>query len=122
MDRDAVYSKIGWRLLPYLMSGASNASMEQAAKLAGKNLWYQIYGARDRKVAADLVKRAIDLGLTTLAVTCDVPVASNRERNRRNGFVRPMRMTLPTILEAILHPAWVIDYYRTGGLPMPENW
>src|SRR3954451_16584368 len=46
--------------VPYLMSGASNASMEQGAKLAGKNLWYQIYGARNRKVAADLVKRAMD--------------------------------------------------------------
>jgi (S)-mandelate dehydrogenase len=108
--------------IPYLMSGASNASMEQGAKLAPKNLWYQIYGARDRSVAADLVKRAIDCGLTTLAVTCDVPVSSNRERNRRNGFVRPLRMTLPTILEAMLHPAWVINYYRSGGLPMLENW
>jgi len=108
--------------VPYLMSGASNASMEDGAKLAGKNLWYQIYGARDRKVAADLAKRAIDLGLTTLAVTCDVPVSSNRERNRRNGFVRPLRMTLPTILEAMLHPAWVINYYRSGGLPMLGNW
>lgn len=108
--------------VPYLMSGASNASMEQAAKLAGKNLWYQIYGARNRAVAADLVKRAIDCGLTTLALTCDVPVSSNRERNRRNGFVRPLRMTLPTILEAMLHPAWVINYYRSGGLPMLGNW
>ena len=108
--------------VPYLMSGASNASMEQGAKLAGKNLWYQIYGARNREVAADLVQRAIDCGVTTLAVTCDVPVSSNRERNRRNGFVRPLRMTLPTILEAMLHPAWVLNYYRTGGLPMLGNW
>ena len=108
--------------VPYLMSGASNASMEAAAKLAGKNLWFQIYGAKNRTFQLDLVKRAIDLGLTTIAVTCDVPVSSNRERNRRNGFVRPLRMTLPTILEAMLHPAWVIDYYRTGGLPMLGNW
>src|ERR1700735_1831322 len=108
--------------IPYLMSGASNASMEQGAKLAPKNLWYQIYGARDRTVQLDLVKRAIDCGLTTLAVTCDVPVSSNRERNRRNGFVRPLRMTLPTILEAMLHPAWVLNYYRQGGLPMLGNW
>ena len=108
--------------VPYLMSGAANASMEQGAKLAPRNLWYQIYGARNRDVAADLVKRAIDCGVTALAVTCDVPVASNRERNRRNGFVRPLRMTLPTILEAMLHPAWVLNYYRSGGLPMLENW
>lgn len=108
--------------IPYLMSGASNASMEQGVKLAPKNLWYQIYGARDRGFQLDLVKRAIDCGLTTIAVTCDVPVSSNRERNRRNGFVRPLKMTLPTILEAMLHPAWVINYYRDGGLPMLGNW
>jgi (S)-mandelate dehydrogenase len=108
--------------IPYLMSGASNASMEQGAKLAPKNLWYQIYGARDRAFQLDLVKRANALGLTTIAVTCDVPVSSNRERNRRNGFVRPLRMTLPTILEAMLHPAWVTNYFRHGGLPMLANW
>ena len=51
--------------VPYLMSGAANASMEQAAKLAPKNLWYQIYGARDRSFQLDLVKRAKDLGLST---------------------------------------------------------
>src|ERR1700735_3258286 len=53
--------------IPYLMSGASNASMEQGAKLAGKNQWYQIYGAKDRAFQLDLVKRAIDCGLTTIA-------------------------------------------------------
>jgi (S)-mandelate dehydrogenase len=107
--------------IPYLMSGASNASMEAGAKLAPNNLWYQIYGAKDRSFQTDLVKRAIDCGLTTIAVTCDVPVSSNRERNRRNGFVRPLKMTLPTILEAMLHPAWVLNYYRSGGLPVLGN-
>ncbi len=108
--------------IPYLMSGASNASMEAGSRLAPNNMWYQIYGARNRDVAADLVRRAIDCGITTIAVTCDVPVSSNRERNRRNGFVRPLRMTLPTILEAMLHPGWVINYFRNGGLPMLGNW
>jgi (S)-mandelate dehydrogenase len=108
--------------VPYLMSGASNASMETGAKLAPRNLWYQIYGARDRSYQLDLVQRAKDLGLSTIAVTCDVPVSSNRERNRRNGFVRPLKMTLPTILEAMLHPEWVINYFKDGGLPMLANW
>lgn len=108
--------------VPYLMSGASNLSMEDGAKLAGKNLWYQIYGSKTRSFQLDLVKRAKDLGLNTIAVTCDVPVSSNRERNRRNGFVRPLRMSLPTILEAMLHPEWVINYYRNGGLPYFANW
>lgn len=108
--------------IPYLMSGASNLAMEEGAKIAPRNLWYQIYGSKDRSFQLDLVKRAIDCGVTTIAVTCDVPVSSNRERNRRNGFVRPLKMTLPTILEAMLHPEWVINYYRNGGLPMLGNW
>jgi (S)-mandelate dehydrogenase len=108
--------------VPYLMSGASNLSMQDGAKLAGKNLWYQIYGSKNRSFQLDLVKRAKDLGLNTIAVTCDVPVSSNRERNRRNGFVRPLRMSLPTILEAMLHPEWMINYFRHGGLPYFANW
>ncbi len=108
--------------VPYLMSGASNLSMEDGFKLAGQNLWYQIYGAKDRSFQLDLVKRATDLGLKTLAVTCDVPVSSNRERNRRNGFVRPLRMSVPTILESMLHPEWVANYFRHGGLPYFANW
>ncbi len=31
-------------------------------------------------------------------------------------------MTLPTMPEATLHPAWVINYFRNGGLPMLGNW
>src|ERR1700712_5741181 len=71
--------------IPYLMSGAANASMEQGAKLAPKNLWYQIYGARDRSFQLDLVRRGKDLGVGTIAVTCDVPVFSNRGRHPGNG-------------------------------------
>src|ERR1700733_14474288 len=109
--------------VPYLVGGgAAKAGGGGGAKGGGKNLWYQIYGSKNRSFQLDLVKRAIDLGLTTIAVTCDVPVSSNRERNRRNGFVRPLKMTLPTILEAMLPPAWVINYYRSGGLPMLGNW
>src|SRR5262245_1225477 len=42
--------------IPYVMSGAANLAMEEAAKLAPKNLWYQIYGAKNRDFAIDLVK------------------------------------------------------------------
>lgn len=107
--------------IPYMMSGASNASMEQAAKLAPDHLWYQIYGARDRGIAADLVRRAGDCGLQTIVVTADVPVSSNRERNRRNGFGRPLRLGLGTALEALLHPQWLLEYMR-HGLPVMGNW
>ncbi|MET0542874.1 MAG: alpha-hydroxy acid oxidase [Variovorax sp.] len=108
--------------IPFLLSSASNASVEAVAKLAPDHVWFQIYGTRDERINCDLVKRARDVGVSTLVVSVDVPVNSNRERNRRNGFSRPFRMTLPVVLEALGHPAWVLRYLRTGGIPMMSNW
>ena len=108
--------------VPYLMSNASNASIEAAAKLAPDNAWFQVYATADERINGDMVRRARDLALRTLVVTVDVPVNSNRERNRRNGFSRPPKMTSSVIFEALLHPAWVLNFIRTGGIPMMENW
>jgi L-lactate dehydrogenase (cytochrome)/(S)-mandelate dehydrogenase len=49
-------------------------------------------------------------------------VHSNRERNRRNGYSRPLNLPLKTKLEALLHPGWIAEYVRTGGQPLLPNW
>ena len=108
--------------IPYLMSSASNNSIEAAAKVAPNNTWFQIYGARTDKITEDLVRRAGASGLRTLVVTVDVPVNSNRERNKRNGFTRPLKMRPSILLEALGHPAWLIRYFRAGGIPLMQNW
>jgi len=108
--------------VPFLLSSASNAAVETVAKLAPEHVWFQIYGTREERINNDLVKRARDAGVRTLVVSVDVPVNSNRERNRRNGFSRPFRMTPSVVLEALGHPAWVLRYLRTGGIPMMSNW
>ncbi len=108
--------------VPYLMSSASNNSIEAAVKVAPNTTWFQVYGTRDEKITADLVRRARDLGVKNLVFTVDVPVASNRERNRRNGFSRPFRLTPSVVIEAMGHPMWVLRYLKTGGIPMMENW
>ena len=108
--------------IPYLMSSASNNSIEAAVKVAPKNTWFQIYGARTDEITVDLVRRARDLGVSTLVVTVDVPVNSNRERNKRNGFTRPLKMKFGMMLEALGHPAWLIRYFRAGGIPVMQNW
>ena len=41
--------------IPYIMSGASNDTIEEAAKIAPNNHWYQLYAARDHAVNADLI-------------------------------------------------------------------
>jgi (S)-mandelate dehydrogenase len=107
--------------IPYVMSSVTNGSLEAAAKIA-PNMWFQIYGTNDRAIMHDLVRRARDAGVATLVITVDVPMIQKRERNLRNGFTRPLKLTASTVLEALLHPGWVAEYFRHGGLPMMENW
>ena len=107
--------------VPFIMSGAATGRIEELGRLAPEQGWYQLYIARDRKISEDMARRAADAGLSTLVITIDVPVNSNRERNRRNGFVRPLKLTLKTKLEACLHPVWMAEYVRLGQ-PMLSNW
>ena len=109
--------------VPFIMSGASTDTIENLAKVAPDHGWYQMYTAKDKNISYDMIKRAKDAGLSTLVITVDVPVHSNRERNKRNGFSRPLRMPLGILLEAATHPGWLINYYRNGGgTPMLPNW
>lgn len=108
--------------IPYLMSSASNDSIEAAAKVAPHNTWFQMYGTTDHDINQDMVRRARDAGVETLVLTVDVPISSNRERNRRNGFARPLKMTPSVVIEAAGHPLWVLRYLMTGGVPMMQNW
>jgi (S)-mandelate dehydrogenase len=108
--------------IPYVMSSVTNASLEAAARIAGKNMWFQIYGTADRAIMHDLIRRARDAGIATLVVTVDVPMTQKRERNIRNGFTRPLKMTPAVVLEALLHPGWLVEFFRHGGIPMMENW
>lgn len=107
--------------IPFIMSGSSTASIEDLAKVAPDNGWYQMYTARDKSISEDMIRRAREAGLSTLVVTVDVPVHSNRERNRRNGFSRPLKLTLATKLDALRHPTWLAGYLK-HGTPMFSNW
>lgn len=107
--------------IPFVMSGASTASIEELGKLAPEQGWYQLYAANDKKISEDMIRRAADAGLSTLSFTVDVPVHSNRERNTRNGFSRPLKLSLATKLDALRHPAWLAGYMK-NGTPLMPNW
>lgn len=106
--------------IPFVMSGASTASIEDIAKIAPDHLWYQLYTARDRSISEDMIRRARDAGLSTLVITVDIPASSNRERDKRNGFGLRM-MPASSYFEALKHPAWLLEYLRYGT-PVFENW
>jgi (S)-mandelate dehydrogenase len=116
--------------IPYIMSGGSNASMEEAIRVAPDNVWFQLYAAKDMTYTDAIVGRARDNGLGALVLTVDVPVHPKRERNLYNGFSRvrmgslaeTFKLAPSVILEALTHPRWVAEYVRLGGTPGLGNW
>jgi L-lactate dehydrogenase (cytochrome)/(S)-mandelate dehydrogenase len=107
--------------VPMIMSGTSTGSIEDLGKVAPDHGWYQLYSAKDQAISEDMIKRVGDAGLKTLVFTVDVPEGSNRERNVRNGWGRPLKLSLATKLEALEHPAWMLEWIR-HGTPYFNNW
>ncbi len=107
--------------VPFIMSGSATGSIEDLGKLAPDHGWYQLYSAKDQAVSEDMIKRAGDAGLKTLVFTVDVPEGSNRERNVRNGWGRPLKLTWKTKFEALRHPAWMMEWMKYGT-PYFNNW
>jgi len=111
--------------IPFTISTASITPLEEVAAKAGGNLWFQLYMWSKMEMSYELVQRAQSAGYTTLVVTVDSVVNSNREHNRRNGFTIPMRLTLRNVIDGALHPAWTLGvmgrYVMNSGIPEFAN-
>jgi len=111
------------RDIPFILSGASVAAPEEIGRIGSGHAWFHLYPAKDETITADQLRRAAASGFSTLVLTVDNPVYPKRERDTRNGFGRPMhKLPLPIMLEALLHPAWLLEFWRGGGMPVMRSW
>ncbi len=109
-----VASDIG---IPYALSTMGTTSIERLAEAApdGRR-WFQLYLWRDREASRDFVVRAKEAGYEALVLTVDTPVAGARLRDVRNGLTIPPSLSLRTMAEGALHPAWWFDLLTTEPL------
>lgn len=112
--------------IPFVLSGAGGASVEQIAKVAPDHAWFQLYGAADRSITHDIIRRTVDSGLSVMVFTVDTPVSPKRERHLRNRITLPLRKDIRNLavlgMEGVLHPAWALDYLASGGMPLMGTW
>jgi (S)-mandelate dehydrogenase len=102
--------------IPFVLSTASNASIEDVAATSKGDLWFQLYIVQ-RKLAEQMVGRAEAAGYSTLVLTTDVGVNGNRERDLRNNFGLPMQYTPRLIYDGVTHPRWSLGFVLNG---MPQ--
>jgi len=105
--------------IPFALSTASNMSIEEVSRGADGDLWFQLYVVH-RNLAKSLVSRARAANYSTLILTTDVAVNGFRQRDLRNGFAMPFKVTPRGALDGISHPRWLWSYLR-NGLPQLKN-
>ena len=103
--------------IPFILSSVSTTSIENAARHAKENFWFQLYPPKDIEMRVDMMKRAAAAGCKNLVVTIDVPSLSWRPHDIKNGLAIPPRISLKSIVQTVLHPRWALAMAKTG---MPE--
>ncbi len=106
----------------YVLAAMASCPLEEVAGASGGPLWFQMYFWRDRGLVQELLRRARGAGISVLVLTVDVPRAGYRDRDRRNGFTMPPRVTLRALAGGAVHPRWSAGFLREprlrwGNLP-----
>ncbi|MFQ5891157.1 MAG: alpha-hydroxy acid oxidase, partial [Gemmatimonadota bacterium] len=91
----------------YTLPTHSTCSIEEVARAAPGPLWFQLYVWQDRDLTRSFVERAQAAGYRALILTVDVPLVSTRERDVRNGFTAPPRITIRNCLDTIRRVRWI---------------
>src|SRR6185436_2046768 len=110
------------RGIPFVLSGNSTTSIEKICAAVKGDVWFQLYAARVADISDDLLKRAKSAGVKTLVYTIDAQGDAKRERDLRNGFDLPLKITPRLLADVCSHPRWLAAYLAGGGFPVMENW
>jgi L-lactate dehydrogenase (cytochrome) len=96
------------RNIPFIQSTMSVCSLAEVAAEASKPQWFQLYVLKDRGFMRDVMKRASDLGASTLVFTVDTPLPGARYRDAHSGMSGP-NAGMRRIFQAMLRPRWAVD-------------
>ncbi len=112
------------RGIPFVLSAASSVPLEQVMR-AAPGSWYQGYLPGDETRLGALLARLRSAQVGVLVITVDVPIASNRDLDRRQGFTIPLKPRLSLAVDGLLHPRWLCGTFaRTllaDGIPRLPN-
>jgi isopentenyl diphosphate isomerase/L-lactate dehydrogenase-like FMN-dependent dehydrogenase len=75
----------------FTVSTGASYSLEEVVQVAEGPCWFQLYAYQDRAITRALVERAEAASYKAICLTVDSPVSGRRERDLRNGFIRPRK-------------------------------
>ena len=96
----------------YVMSHGSSVSIEDLAAVHKGRRWFQVFMYRDRGLTRSLAERAAAAGYEALVLTTDNQILGMRERDLRNGFTIPPRITWRTAFDMTRRLPWILGQRR----------
>ncbi|MGE3911084.1 MAG: alpha-hydroxy acid oxidase [Chloroflexota bacterium] len=91
----------------YTLATRATCSIEEVAEATDGHCWFQVYVWQDREMTKQLVERAAAAGAKAMFLTVDVQVVSQRERDLRNGFTVPPKVTVRNALNTLQKLDWM---------------
>ncbi|MGI9201213.1 MAG: alpha-hydroxy acid oxidase, partial [Woeseiaceae bacterium] len=91
----------------YSLSTLGTTTIEDAAAASGGPKMYQLYVFKDRGLTEEWITRSKAAGYKALALTVDLAVAGNRERDLVHGFAATPRSRLRQVMSFARHPGWL---------------
>jgi L-lactate dehydrogenase (cytochrome)/(S)-mandelate dehydrogenase len=102
----------------YTMSHASTVTIEDLAREVPGPKWFQVFLYRDRGLTRAFAERAQAAGYRALVLTTDNQVLGQRERDLRNGFTIPPRVTWRSGLDLLRSLPWLVRMARAPAVTM----
>lgn len=99
--------------VPFTLSTLSICTLEDVAEAVQSPFWFQLYWFKDRDVSEGLIKRAADCNCSTLILSLDCHVRSERYPEQKMGLLAPPRIDAGTISDALFHPRWLFSMIRS---------
>lgn len=96
----------------YSLSTLGTTSIEDIAAVTPGPKMFQVYVFKDRGLTREFVARCKAAKFHALALTVDVPVPGNRERDHVTGMVLPPRLTWKSLFSFLAHPDWGLNALR----------
>jgi len=93
--------------LVYSLSTLGTTSIEDIAQASDGPKLYQLYIFKDRGLTEEWIARSKASGYAALALTVDLPVHGNRERDLVQGFAMPPRSRIRQLASFARHPGWI---------------
>ena len=98
----------------HVLSTHATRSLADMKRHSGDNGWFQLYPPNDPALESDLIGRARQAGYEVLVVTIDIPGATRRARDIRNGLSVPPRIGARTLAHMLARPRWLARLARHG--------